>query len=131
MKHAAPAPIPATVGQVVVDTLVANHIDRVFCVAGESYLGLLDALHGRSDIDTVVCHEAGARTFLERWNLPAVVSFRNHDLLPNRHRLYAGDLGLANPPEQMAVMRSADLVLALGSRLGDGASDRSTASYER
>src|SRR5829696_608155 len=32
-----------------------------FCVPGESYLALLDALHGRPDIDTVVCrHEAGA-----------------------------------------------------------------------
>ena len=40
-------------GQVIVDSLVANGIDRVFCVAGESYLGLLNALWGRSDIDTV------------------------------------------------------------------------------
>src|SRR5450755_4311875 len=50
-----------TVGELVVDSLVANGMDRVFCVPGESYLGLLDALYGRSDIDTVVCrHEAGA-----------------------------------------------------------------------
>ena len=52
---------PATAGAVLVDTLAAHGIDRVFCVPGESYLGLLDALHGRDDIDTVVCrHEAGA-----------------------------------------------------------------------
>src|SRR5260221_2661407 len=50
-----------TVGQFIVDSLVANGISRVFCVPGESYLGLLDALYGRADIDTVVCrHEAGA-----------------------------------------------------------------------
>ena len=50
-----------TAGELIVDSLVANGIDRVFCVPGESYLGLLDALYGRSDIDTVVCrHEAGA-----------------------------------------------------------------------
>ena len=50
-----------TVGQLIVDTLVLNDIDRVFCVPGESYLGLLDALYGRDDIDTVVCrHESGA-----------------------------------------------------------------------
>src|SRR5580700_1281048 len=50
-----------TVGELIVDSLVANGIDRVFCVPGESYLGLLDALYGRTDIDTVVCrHEAGA-----------------------------------------------------------------------
>src|SRR3984893_16658345 len=50
-----------TAGELIVDSLVANGIDRVFCVPGESYLGLLDALYGRTDIDAVVCrHEAGA-----------------------------------------------------------------------
>src|ERR1700733_13490845 len=50
-----------TVGELVVDSLVANGMDRVCCLPGESYLGLLDALYGRSDIDTVVCrHESGA-----------------------------------------------------------------------
>jgi acetolactate synthase I/II/III large subunit len=275
-----------TVGQLIVDTLVANGIDRLFCVPGESYLGLLDALYGRTDIDTVACrHEAGAgfmaiadarltgkpgvlcvsrgpgasnaaiavhtaqqdevpfilivgqvparnvrrdsfqeidyramygsiakwvaevtdparmaetllrairtatagtpgpvviavpedvltatvtaapvapqaasnaaprgddvvalrrliadaarplvlagrsldrprgrdalRGFLERWDLPTVVSFRAQDLFPNAHRLYAGDMGLANPADQMAVLRRADLLIVLGARLTD------------
>ncbi len=34
----------ATVGQLIAETLAAHQIDRVFCVPGESYLGLLDAL---------------------------------------------------------------------------------------
>jgi acetolactate synthase I/II/III large subunit len=275
-----------TAGELFVDSLVANGIDRIFCVPGESYLGLLDALYGRSDIDTVVCrHEAGAGFmaladarltgwpgiacvsrgpgasnaaiavhtaqqdgvpfilfigqvavrdvrrdsfqeidyghmfgriakwtaevldpdrmaetllcaiqtsvtgtpgpvviavpedvltrptasptvrpqaplrsapaaadlatlgswlsqaerplvlagssldhpgaretllgFLEAWELPAVVSFRCHDLLPNTHRLYAGDMGLANPATQMAVLRDAHPLLVLGARLSD------------
>lgn len=57
--------------------------------------------------------------FLEAWNLPAVVSFRRQDLLPNTHPLYAGDMGLANPEPQMAVLRQADLILVLGARLSD------------
>jgi acetolactate synthase I/II/III large subunit len=275
-----------TVGELIVDSLVANGIDRVFCVPGESYLGLLDALYGRGDIDTVACrHEAGAgfmaiadarltgrpgiacvsrgpgasnaaiavhtaqqdevpfilivgqvparnvrrdsfqeidyramygsiakwtaevtdpsrmaetllraiqtattgtpgpvviavpediltadvtaatvapqaavraaphpadiatlrdliasaarplvlagrsldrpggrealRGFLEQWNLPTVVSFRSQDLFPNSHRLYAGDMGLANPPDQMAVLRRADLLIVLGALITD------------
>jgi acetolactate synthase I/II/III large subunit len=275
-----------TVGQLMVESLVANGIDRLFCVPGESYLGLLDALHGRTDIDTVACrHEAGAgfmaiadarlsgrpgvvcvsrgpgasnaaiavhtaqqdevpfiliigqvparnvrrdsfqeidyramygsiakwvaevtdparmaetllrairtatagtpgpvviavpedvltatatavpvapqaaihaapgaedvaalrrliaeaarplvltgrsldrpggrealRGFLEQWDLPTVVSFRAQDLFPNAHRLYAGDMGLANPADQMAVLRRADLLIVLGARLTD------------
>src|SRR5215831_19607817 len=275
-----------TAGELIVDSLVANGIDRVFCVPGESYLGLLDALYGRTDIDTVACrHEAGAgvmavadarltgrpgvvcvsrgpgasnaaiavhtaqqdevpfiliigqvparnvrrdsfqeidyrhmygaiakwcaeitdpgrmaetmlraiqtattgtpgpvviavpedvltaptdavpvgpqavvraaavpadvatlrgwleaanwplvlcgrsldrpgwrealQTFLEQWHLPAVVSFRSQDLLPNAHRLYAGDMGLANPPDQMTVLRRADLLVVLGALITD------------
>ncbi len=57
--------------------------------------------------------------FLEAWNLPAVVSFRRQDLLPNRHKLYAGDMGLSNPEAQMAVLREADFLIALGARLSD------------
>jgi len=62
---------------------------------------------------------ATLRVFLEHWQLPTVVSFRNQDLFPNAHRLYAGDMGLANPPEQMAVLRESDLLLVLGARLSD------------
>jgi acetolactate synthase-1/2/3 large subunit len=275
-----------TVGDFIVETLVAHGIDRIFCVPGESYLGLLDALHGRREIDTVVCrHEGGAGfmaladarltgrpgivcvsrgpgasnaaiavhtaqqdavplivivgqvgardvrrdsfqeidychmfgaiakwtaevvdparmpetllramqvattgtpgpvviavpedvltaplqaehvqpqalvsaapdprgletlraaiaradrplviagsqierpdarekllAFLEAWNLPSVVSFRRQDLLPNGHRLYAGDMGLANPEPQMAVLRDCDLLIVLGAWLSD------------
>ncbi len=62
---------------------------------------------------------AALLAFLESWDLPAVVSFRRQDLLPNRHRLYAGDMGLSNPETQMAVFREADLLVVLGARLSD------------
>ena len=57
--------------------------------------------------------------FAEAWSLPVVVSFRRNDAFPNRHRLYAGELGLANPDAQLAAFRRSDLVLALGTRFGD------------
>ena len=44
-----------------IDCLVVHHVTRVFCVPGESYLPVLDALHGRDDIATITCrHESGA-----------------------------------------------------------------------
>jgi acetolactate synthase I/II/III large subunit len=44
----------------IVRTLEAHGIERVYCVPGESFLGLLDALHG-SSIQVIVCrHEGGA-----------------------------------------------------------------------
>jgi len=49
-----------TAAQVLVDSLVAHGVDRVYCVAGESYLTVLDALYD-SPIDVVTCrHEASA-----------------------------------------------------------------------
>ncbi len=44
-----------------VDCLVGHGVDRVFCVPGESYLAVLDALYERNTVQTVVCrHEGGA-----------------------------------------------------------------------
>jgi acetolactate synthase-1/2/3 large subunit len=46
---------------VLADTMIAHGVDRAFCVPGESYLALLDALHDRPAIDLVVArHESGA-----------------------------------------------------------------------
>ncbi len=50
-----------TAAKVLVDTLVAHGIDRAFCVPGESYLAVMDALHGDPVLDLVTCrHEGGA-----------------------------------------------------------------------
>jgi acetolactate synthase-1/2/3 large subunit len=57
--------------------------------------------------------------FAETWQIPVAVSFRRHDVFPNRHPQYVGDLGLSNPKDQMAAFHSSDLILALGTRLDD------------
>ena len=45
---------------VIVRSLEAHGVARVYCVPGESYLALLDALHG-SRVEVIVCrHESGA-----------------------------------------------------------------------
>jgi acetolactate synthase-1/2/3 large subunit len=55
----------------------------------------------------------------ERFSVPVVVSFRRHDLFANDDPLYAGDLGVSNSKAQMAAFNEADLILAVGTRLGD------------
>jgi acetolactate synthase-1/2/3 large subunit len=55
----------------------------------------------------------------EAWEIPVALSFRRHDIFSNLHRLYAGELGLANPNAQIAAFRDSDLLLALGTRFGD------------
>ena len=47
-----------TGGQLIVDCLEAQGVDRVFCVPGESYLAVLDALHD-SSIQAVVARQEG------------------------------------------------------------------------
>jgi acetolactate synthase-1/2/3 large subunit len=51
-----------TGGQLVVEQFLAEGVDRVFCVPGESYLAVLDALYDAvADIGLVSCrHESGA-----------------------------------------------------------------------
>lgn len=47
-------------GQLLVDALAVQGVDRVFCVPGESYLDVLDALYAHADIDTIVTKHEGA-----------------------------------------------------------------------
>ena len=42
-----------TGGELLVDTLLANNTDMAFCVPGESYLSVLDAMHGRNEVQVV------------------------------------------------------------------------------
>ena len=59
------------------------------------------------------------KAFAQAWNIPVAVSFRRHDVFPQTHPLYAGELGLAVSSEQLAAFQDSDLILALGTRLGD------------
>ncbi|MGO1118813.1 thiamine pyrophosphate-binding protein [Rhodovibrionaceae bacterium A322] len=52
-----------TGGQLIVDCLEAQGVDRVFCVPGESYLAVLDALHD-SPIEAVVARQEGGATMM-------------------------------------------------------------------
>jgi acetolactate synthase-1/2/3 large subunit len=49
-----------TGGQLLVDALEANNVERIFCVPGESYLAALDALHDSAIALTVCRQEGGA-----------------------------------------------------------------------
>ncbi|MGX7873571.1 thiamine pyrophosphate-binding protein [Mesorhizobium sp. ORM6] len=52
-----------TGGQLIVDALEANGTDRIYCVPGESYLAVLDALHD-STIRTIVCRQEGGAAMM-------------------------------------------------------------------
>ena len=52
-----------TGGQLIVEALEANGVERIFCVPGESYLAVLDALYD-SPIRTIVCRQEGGAAMM-------------------------------------------------------------------
>ncbi len=50
-------------GQILVDQLRIQGVERVFCIPGESYLAALDGLHG-SGIETIVCRQEGGAAMM-------------------------------------------------------------------
>jgi acetolactate synthase-1/2/3 large subunit len=59
------------------------------------------------------------RRFAERHELPVAASFRCQDLFDNTHPNYAGDLGFAAAPTLIQAVKDADLLIVVGSRLGE------------
>jgi acetolactate synthase-1/2/3 large subunit len=72
---------------------------------------------GGSRWDDEGCSGLGAFAAANR--IPVAASFRRQDLLDNRHPSYIGHLTLGVTPYLSQVVQDADLVIALGSRLGD------------
>jgi acetolactate synthase-1/2/3 large subunit len=60
-----------------------------------------------------------ALAFCEASELPVAASFRCQDYVDNRSRVYAGHLTIGGDPTLAARVRDADLIVAVGSRLGD------------
>jgi len=52
-----------TGGQILVDQLVAQGVEHVFCVPGESYLAVLDAFHD-ANLNVTVCRKEGGATMM-------------------------------------------------------------------
>lgn len=62
---------------------------------------------------------ADIRTFLTAHDLPVAVGFRRQALYDGTLDSYVGDLGVGADPALVAQAREADLVLAIGTRLGE------------
>jgi len=61
--------------------------------------------------------------FAAAWNLPVAASFRRQDLLDNRSDQYVGHMSLGMSPALAERIRQADVILAVGTRLGDVPTD--------
>lgn len=70
---------------------------------------------------------AALARFLQRFDLPAMTSFRAKDRIDNTLPHYVGDCGIGIDPKLGARIAEADLLLAIGPRLGE----MTTAGYTR
>jgi len=61
----------------------------------------------------------GLLRFARKNELPIVASFRRQDLIDNRDANYCGHLGLGVNPSLAERLKSADVIVAIGSRLGE------------
>src|SRR5439155_13230140 len=59
------------------------------------------------------------QAFAESSGLPIACSFRFQDLFDNRHDHYVGDVGIGINPKLAERVRTADLLLVVGARLGE------------
>jgi acetolactate synthase I/II/III large subunit len=103
------APAPAALAEL---SRLLEAAERPFVIAGGS------------GWDAASC--LALERFAEAWQLPVGCAFRFQDVFDNRHPNYAGDVGIGINPKLAARIGEADLVLALGARLGE----MTTGGYE-
>jgi acetolactate synthase-1/2/3 large subunit len=72
---------------------------------------------GGSGWDEASCN--ALERFVEGWQLPVGCAFRFQDTIDNRHANYAGDVGIGINPKLAKRIEDADLILAIGARLGE------------
>ncbi len=69
------------------------------------------------------CWSEAARAAMRAWlvarDIPVAVAFRRHALYDGTLSNFVGDLGVGSDPALVAKAREADLVLAIGTRLGE------------
>src|SRR5260221_11978533 len=79
------------------------------------------AIVGGADWSPRASHHFATSDF--RYGFPAAAAFRRQDAICNSCQVYAGQLGYGPNPKLQERIRDADLILAVGPRLGEATTD--------
>jgi acetolactate synthase I/II/III large subunit len=63
------------------------------------------------------------QAFAEKWGIPVAGAFRRQDAMSNGSAVWAGNLGYGPNPKLTERIKEADLILAVGARLGEATTD--------
>jgi len=89
----------------------------------ETFLGHLRQARRPLIIAGAGIKRAGAENALkavaERFGVPVVAAWRRHDAFPNQHPLYVGHLQMGTHPDLIGMVRRADTIFVIGSRLNE------------
>jgi acetolactate synthase-1/2/3 large subunit len=111
----------------VVEVADAGPYKRVAAHPGEGDLERLAAMLAQAERPVMMVGGGGWTAaacrdlcrFAEAFDLPVVSGFRRQDIIDNRHPNYAGHAGLGTNAALAKRLREADLILAVGLRLGE------------
>jgi acetolactate synthase-1/2/3 large subunit len=70
--------------------------------------------------------KSAVEAFADRFELPVAPAFRYQDYFDNRHRCHVGCAGIGIDPALAAAIKSADVLIVVGARLGEMTTSRYT-----
>ena len=119
--------LPEDMLSAAVEVADARAWQRVETAPGEEAMMRLSSLLASVSRPLVIAGGSGwhaeacndLRRFAETQGVPVACAFRRQDLFDNAHPQYAGDVGIGINPKLAARIKDADLVIALGPRLGE------------
>ncbi|MCT4556948.1 MAG: sulfoacetaldehyde acetyltransferase [Pelagimonas sp.] len=118
--------IPRDMWTQVIDTEIADPIEFERSSGGENSVTAAAALLSEAK-NPVILNGAGvvlsaggiaaSKALAERLDAPVCVGYQHNDAFPGNHPLFAGPLGYNGSKAAMELIKEADVVLALGTRL--------------
>jgi acetolactate synthase I/II/III large subunit len=115
----------------VVEAVNRPRVDDIWQAPSASRLAALEQLLHEAKAPVAIIGgvgwnaEAGKcfQAFAEKWGIPVAAAFRRQDAISNASSVWAGNLGYGPNPKLTARIKAADLIIAVGARLGEATTD--------
>jgi acetolactate synthase-1/2/3 large subunit len=108
--------IPFIEKDIIGQTPCIEHLDNIYELIKMSKRPIVLAGNG---IKLGNCHKK-FQTFLDKYNIPTVVSFHGTDLIETNNKLYVGKVGLIGDRAGNFALQNCDLLISLGCRMAQG-----------